>query len=74
MPLLDMDYLNKLEEYFASGDLEMDFEYADDDKRGDILDFLEKVMDLSDKADELATKLIFKGQLEAMLGGEGSGE
>ncbi len=68
MALLDMEYLEKLEAYFASGDLEQDFEFADDEKRGDILDFLEKLMDLADKSDELATKLIFKGQLEEMLG------
>ena len=69
MPLLDMPYLEKLEAYFASGDLEMDFEYADEAKRGEVLEFLEKLMDLADKADEAATKLIFKGQLERMLGG-----
>ncbi len=67
MALLDTAFLEKLEAYFASGDLEQDFEFADDEKRGDILDFLEKLMDLADKSDELATKLIFKGQLEEML-------
>ena len=68
MALLDMEILEKLEAYFASGDLEQDFDFADDEKRGDILDFLEKLMDLAEKADELATKLIFKGQLGEMLG------
>lgn len=68
MPMFDMAYLEKLEAYFASGDLEMDFEYADEEKRGRILDFLEKLMDLGEQADAQATKIIFKGQLEAMLG------
>lgn len=68
MPMLDMQYLEKLEAYFASGDLEMDFEYADEEKRVQILNFLEKLMDLADKADEAATKLIFKGQLGQLLG------
>lgn len=68
MPMFDMAYLEKIEAYFASGDLEMDFEYADEEKRGRILDFLEKLMDVGDLADAQATKLIFKGQLEAMLG------
>jgi len=68
MPLLDADYLSRLEAYFASGDLQFDFDNADDDKRGEILDFLEKLMDLADQADALATKLIFRDQLEAMLG------
>ena len=68
MALLDMEYLEKLEVYFASGDLEQDFEFADEEKRGNILDFLEKLMDLADQADQVATKLIFKDQLEEMLG------
>lgn len=68
MPMFDMAYLEKLEAYFASGDLAMDFEFADEEKRGRILDFLEKIMDLADMANEQATKLIFKDQLEAMLG------
>ena len=68
MPILDMTYLEKLEAYFASGDLEMDFEFADEEKRGEMLEFLEKLMDLADTADTLATKLIFKGQLGRMLG------
>ncbi|MBI4806738.1 MAG: hypothetical protein HY795_16080 [Desulfovibrio sp.] len=66
--MFDTQYLEKLEAYFASGDLEMDFEYADEDKRGRILDFLERLMDLADQADQAATKLIFKGQLDQMLG------
>lgn len=69
MALLDHAYLEKLEAYFASGDLEQDFEFADEEKRMLILEFLEKLMDLADIADEQATKLIFKGQLEQMLGG-----
>jgi len=68
MPMFDTQYLEKLEAYFASGDMEMDFEYADEDKRGRILDFLERLMDLADQADQAATKLIFKGQLDQMLG------
>jgi hypothetical protein len=68
MAMFDTQYLEKLEGYFASGDLEMDFEYADEEKRGRILDFLERLMDLADQADQAATKLIFKGQLDQMLG------
>ena len=68
MSMFDTQYLEKLESYLASGDLEMDFEYADEEKRGRILDFLERLMDLADKADQAATKLIFKGQLGQMLG------
>ncbi|WP_423747880.1 hypothetical protein [Fundidesulfovibrio terrae] len=68
MPMFDTAYLEKLEAYFASGDLEMDFEYADEEKRGRILDFLEKLMDVADQADQQATKLIFKDGLDQLLG------
>ncbi len=69
MPMFDTAYLEKLDAYFDSGDLEQDFEFADEEKRGRILDFLERLMDLSDKADQLATRLIFKdSELFEMLG------
>lgn len=60
MPLLDHAYLEKLEAYFASGDLEQDFEFAEEEGRMNMLDFLEKLMDLAETADKLATRLIFK--------------
>lgn len=67
--LLDLDYLNRLEEMIDSGDLAFEFDNGDEDKRMRILEFLEKFMDLAEKADVLATKLIFKGSaLEALAG------
>lgn len=60
--MLDQAYLDKIGEYFASGDLAFDFDNADDARRGDILEFLEKLMDLAEEADALATKLIFRDQ------------
>lgn len=68
--MLDMDYLNRLEEYFNNGDCKFEFDNGDETKRHEILDFLEKLMDLSEVADELATKLIFKDGLNAMLGAQ----
>lgn len=59
--MLDTAYLDKIAEYFASGDLAFDFEHGDEERRQAILAYLEKLMDLADQADELATKLIFKG-------------
>ena len=57
------------ENFFTSGDLAFEFEHGDEDKRMAILEYLEKLMDLSDIADELATRLIFKdGYLEALAG------
>jgi len=68
MSLFDTAYLERLADYFASGDLECDFDFADEQGRGMILEFLEKLMDVAEKADEAATKLIFKGQLGALVG------
>lgn len=69
MAILDMKYLEKLEAYLTSGDLAFDFENADEEKRYAILEFLEKLMDVADEANEQATKLIFKdGYLEALAG------
>jgi len=60
LPLIDMTYLEKLRQYFDSGDLAFDFENASEADKGDILDFLEAFMDLADLADTTATRLIFK--------------
>ena len=49
-----------------SGDLAFEFNNGEEERRGEILDFLEKLMDVADLADETATKLIFK---EAYLDG-----
>lgn len=69
MALLDMENLEKLEAYFTSGDLKFDFENGDEDKKFAILEFLEKLMDVAELADEQATKLIFKdGYLERLSG------
>lgn len=67
--MLDQTYLDKLSEYFASGDLAFDFEHGDEERRQAILGYLEKLMDLADQADELATKLIFKGGMLQGLAG-----
>ncbi|WP_147819876.1 hypothetical protein [Salidesulfovibrio onnuriiensis] len=66
--MLDMDYLDRLETYFKDGDCKFEFDNGDEEKRLQILDFLERIMDLAEIADELATKLIFKDGLNAMLG------
>lgn len=67
--LLDLEYLNKLDEMIESGDLAFEFDNGDEDKRLLILEFLEKFMDLAEKADALATRLIFKGSALEMLAG-----
>lgn len=71
--MLDISYLEKIEAYFSSGDLKFDFENGDEERRYMILDYLEKLMDLAEQADALATKLIFKdGMLEQLSGAKKS--
>ncbi len=69
MALLDLSYLEKLDAYMKSGDMEFDFKNGDEQKKGEILDFLEQLMDLAEVADATATRLIFKDSyLEALTG------
>lgn len=67
--MLDLDYLAKIEDSMDSGDMAFEFEHGDEDKRQLILEYLEKFMDLAEKADALATKLIFRDGYMEMLSG-----
>jgi len=58
--MLNEKFLNDLEEYLKSGSLEQDFEYSSEERRLEILDYLERLMDLAELADETATRIIFK--------------
>ncbi len=58
--MLNEKFLNDLEEYLKSGELEKDFEYSSEERRMEILDFLERLMDVAEIADETATRIIFK--------------
>jgi predicted RNA-binding protein associated with RNAse of E/G family len=60
LPLFDPAYLEKLRRYLECGDLAFDFENASEADKGEILDFLESIMDLAELADATATRLIFK--------------
>ena len=67
--MLNMKYLEELEEYMKSGNLEEDFKWSTEERRQELLEFLEKLMDLGELADATATAVIFKGsQLGAMFG------
>lgn len=59
MSLLDLQYLYKVQKFMDSGDMAFEFEHGDEQKRFQILEFLETLMDVADKADETATRLIF---------------
>ncbi len=57
--MIFLEYLEKIENYIRSGDLAFEFEHAEGAQRGELLDFLERIMDLGEECDPLATKLIF---------------
>ncbi len=59
--MLTVKDLEELEHYIRSGELETDFKDGCEHDRHYLLELLEKLMDVGDLADELATKLIFRG-------------
>ena len=67
--MIDTLYLEKLEHYITSGDMAFEFDNGTEEKRFEILDFLEKLMDVAETADEHATKLIFKNGILNQLAG-----
>nr|WP_320172641.1 hypothetical protein [Maridesulfovibrio sp.] len=71
--MIDLEYLEKLENYMTSGDMKFEFDNGTEEKRFEILEFLEKLMDVAEIADEYATKLIFKEGMLDQLAGGGSG-
>jgi len=58
--ILNEKYIDDLIKYIKSGELAEIFEFSSEERRYEILDFLEKLMDLGEVADEAATKIIFK--------------
>lgn len=64
MAALRLAYLLELEEYMKSGNLAEDFSYSSEERRYEILEFLEKLMDVAELADETATKIIFPREEE----------
>ncbi|MGX8718993.1 MAG: hypothetical protein ACQGQP_07820 [Desulfovibrio sp.] len=77
MPVLNSKYIEELKDYLKSGELEEDFKWSVEERREEILGFLELLMDLGELADETATKIIFKGQLGMLMpqkDGQGSKE
>ncbi len=58
--ILDEKYIDELKAYLESEEFIEAFEYSPEERRYEILDFLEKVMELGEAADATATTLIFK--------------
>lgn len=66
--MLNLAYLEELEAYLKSGRMEDDFQWSAEGRRHEMLEFLEKLMDVAELADEAATRMIFKGSLGALAG------
>lgn len=67
--MLDATCLEKIKEFIESGDLKFEFENGTEERRYELLDMLELLMELGEQADELATKLIFKDGFMEILSG-----
>ncbi len=65
--MINRTYLEQLEEYISSGDLEDHFAHSTEARRYEILEFLEKFMHVADLADEAATRIVFKGRRESFF-------
>lgn len=63
--MLTLGQIKEFENYMKSGKLEADFKIAGEYERGQILELLEKLMDAAELADEVATRLIFRGIAQA---------
>lgn len=59
--MLTITEMNEFIEYMKSGNLEKEFFESGEFQKGEILELLEKIMDAGELADEIATKLIYRG-------------
>lgn len=65
MTTLNMQYLAEVEESLTSGAFQDIFMYSEEERRFEMLEFLEKLMDLGEQADEVATKIILRRREQA---------
>ncbi len=72
--MLNLAYLLELEAYMNSGSMEEDFKWSAEERRAEMLEFLEKLMDIGELADATATAMIFRGSQLGALMGVSSGE
>lgn len=59
--MLSLADIHQLEQHMKSGELEKEFRQGPEEKRLEILEMLEGLMNAADIADEVATRLIFRG-------------
>lgn len=58
--MLSIEDIEQFADKIRSGELEEEFRDSPEFKRHEILELLEKIMDLSDLCDEAATRMIFR--------------
>ena len=63
--MLSVQEVENFAELIRTGALEDKFKFSSEAGRGEILELLEKLMDLGELADECATRLIYRGALGA---------
>lgn len=56
--MLNEKFLDEFEEYLTSGRLEEDYGYSAEDRKIEMLEYLERFMDLAEEVDKVATKLL----------------
>lgn len=59
--MLSEKFLNEFEDYLKSGRLEEDYAFSAEDRKVEILEYLERFMDLAEEADRVATRLLMPG-------------
>lgn len=59
--MLNLENLCEFIEYMKSGQLEREFKCANSLQKTELLELLEKTMDAGEIADEVATRLIYRG-------------
>lgn len=59
--MLTLKALEEFEQKLQSGELEREFDRAGEFGRHEILELLEKIMDVADLADAVASKIVYRG-------------
>ena len=63
--MLNEKFLDEFEAYLTSGQLEEDYGYSAEDRKVEILEYLERFMDLAEEADKVATRLLMPNLVQA---------
>ena len=74
MVALNSKYIQELYEYVNGGDMTLGFQFSGEERRIEMLEFLEKLMDLGDAADKAASEMIFRDSQLGLFAGAARGE